>query len=171
MGRSRKAGLGVCLVAWLAFGAAPVQAASIDIAVSTLQSQVEKAFPKTKRQLTLSEPVLALEAAGEVAVLCGRWDYAPKVLGTTLDANLGGRFCAASRLQWNATPGTVTLSAVQVRSLSLGESQPLPGPALAVVNAVLPGQLEGVVVYTAPRWLGWAVKNLRPQDGRLQVEF
>jgi hypothetical protein len=64
--------------------------ATIDIGVSTLQAQVEKAFPKAKQPLTLSEPTLSL---------------------------------------------------------------------------------QGVVVYTAPKFIGWAVKNLRPQDGRLQVEF
>lgn len=159
--------MGLGLSAWVA----PCHALSIDVAVSTLQSQAEKAFPKTKNSLTLSEPMLALEGATEVVVLCGRWDYAPKLLGATVERGLGGKFCAESRLQWNAEPGTVALSAVRVRSLTLGDAQPLPGPLLAVVNAVLPGQLEGVVVYTAPKWLGWAVKNLRPLDGRLQVEF
>ncbi|MFM8692134.1 MAG: hypothetical protein ACKODU_12095 [Limnohabitans sp.] len=146
-------------------------AASIDIAVGTLQAQVEKAFPKTKSSLTLTEPLLALEGATEVVVLCGRWDYAPKALAASTERSLGGRFCAESRLQWNPQPGAVALSAVRMRSLSLGEGQALPGAALAIVNAILPAQLEGVVVYTAPKFIGWAIKNLRPLDGRLQVEF
>ncbi|MFM8636745.1 MAG: hypothetical protein ACKOER_03280 [Betaproteobacteria bacterium] len=146
-------------------------AASIDIAVGTLQAQVEKAFPKTKSSLTLTEPLLALEGATEVVVLCGRWDYAPKALAASTERSLGGRFCAESRLQWNPHPGAVALSAVRMRSLSLGEGQAVPGAALALVYAILPAQLEGVVVYTAPKFIGWAIKNLRPLDGRLQVEF
>lgn len=146
-------------------------AASIDIAVGTLQAQVEKAFPKTKSSLTLTEPLIALEGATEVVVLCGRWDYAPKVLAANAERSLGGKFCAESRLQWNPQPGAVALSAVRLRSISLGEAQALPGAALAVVNAILPSQLEGVFIYTAPKFIGWAIKNLRPLDGRLQVEF
>jgi hypothetical protein len=87
------------------------------------------------------------------------------------DRPLQGRFCAESRLQWNPQPGNVSLTAVRVRTLGLGDGPPLPAPVLKVVNAILPDQLEGVVVYTAPKFIGWAVKNLRPQDGRLQVEF
>ena len=146
-------------------------AASIDIRVGTLQAQAEKAFPKTKSSLTLTEPLIALEGATEVVVLCGRWDYAPKVLAANAERSLGGKFCAESRLQWNPQPGAVALSAVRMRSVSLGEAQALPGAALAVVNAILPSQLEGVVIYTAPKLIGWAIKNLRPLNGRLQVEF
>lgn len=146
-------------------------AASIDIGVATLQTQVEKAFPKTKSALTLSDPVLGLEGTTEVVVLCGRWDFAPKMLVAASERALGGKFCAESRLQWNPQPGTVALSAVRLRSLTVGEGQPLPPPAMKIVNAILPEHLEGVVVYTAPKFIGWAIKNLRPMDSRLQVEF
>ena len=146
-------------------------AASIEIPVGTLQPQIEKAFPKTKNSLNLSEPLLALEASPAVAVLCGRWEYAPKVLASSAERALGGKFCAESRLQWVAQAGEVALSSVRVRSLTFGEGQSLPPTALALVNSILPGQLEGLVVYTAPRFVGWAIKNLRPLDGRLQIEF
>lgn len=145
--------------------------ASIDIGVSTLQAQVEKAFPKVKKALTLSEPILSLEGTTEVVVLCGRWEYLPKAPVALTDRSIPGRFCAESRLQWNPQPGTVSLAAVRVRSLALGDGPPLPAPILRIVNAILPEHLEGVVVYTAPKFIGWAVKNLRPLDGRLQVEF
>lgn len=147
------------------------QSASIEIGVGTLQTQVEKAFPKTKGSLTLSDPALALEGTAGVVVLCGRWDYAPKLLAGNADRSLAGKFCAESRLQWNPQPAAVALSAVRVRSLSVGEGQPLPGPVLSIVNAILPGQLEGVVIYTAPKFIGWAIKDLQPLDGRLRVEF
>lgn len=160
-----------CVLSSLALLPSLCTAAAIDIAVGTLQSQVEKAFPKTKSSLTLNEPIIGLEAATEVVVLCGRWDYAPKVLAASTERSLGGKFCAESRLQWNPQPGAVALSAVKMRSLTIGEGQALPGPALAIVNAILPAQLEGVVVYTAPKFMGWAIKNLKPLDGRLQVEF
>lgn len=145
--------------------------ATIDIGVSTLQAQVEKAFPKAKQPLTLSEPTLSLEGATEVVVLCGRWDLSPKAAVLIADRPLLGRFCAESRLQWNPQPATVSLTAVRVRSLGLGDGPSLPPSALRLINAILPEHLEGVVVYTAPKFIGWAVKNLRPQDGRLQVEF
>ena len=148
-----------------------VHAASVAIGVGTLQTQVEKAFPKTKSSLTLSDPILALEGSTEVVVLCGRWDFAPKMLVAASERALGGKFCAESRLQWNPQPGTVALSAVRLRSLTVGDGQPLPAPALKIVNAILPEHLEGVVVYTAPKFIGWAIKNLRPLDGQLQVEF
>lgn len=163
------------LLAYATLGAlllpAPTQAASIDIGISTLQAQVEKAFPKVKQALTLSDPLLSLEGATEVVVLCGRWEFSPKPPVAITDRPIPGRFCAESRLQWNPQPGTVSLAAVRMRSLALGDGPPLPAPVLKIVNAILPEHLEGVVVYTAPKFIGWAIKNLRPLDGRLQVEF
>jgi hypothetical protein len=31
--------------------------------------------------------------------------------------------------------------------------------------------IEGVVVYTAPKMIGWAIKDLKVLDGRLRIDF
>lgn len=141
----------------------PGQAQAIHLSRQTLQSQVEKAFPKTQRGVTLSEPELQLEGAREVVVLCGRWAH-----GATQAA---GTFCAESRLQWNKEPATVSLAAVQLRSLALGDGRQLPQPLLQALNLAMPRLVDGTVVYTATGFVGWAVKDLRVVQDRLRVEF
>ncbi len=147
----------------LALVPALAAAQGISLGRDTLQSQVEKAFPKTRSGVELTEPELQLEGARELVVLCGRWAHAA--------AKLGGTFCAESRLQWNKEPATVTLASVQMRSLSLGDGRQLPQALLQALNLGLPRWVDGTVVYTAPRFVGWAVKDLRVQQDRLRVEF
>lgn len=156
----------VCVSLWaLALVLVPALCVAQGISLSrdTLQAQVEKAFPKTRSGVELTEPELQLEGAREVAVLCGRWAHAA--------SKLSGAFCAESRLQWNKEPGTVTLTSVQMRSLSLGDGRQLPQALLQALNLGLPRWVDGTVVYTAPRFVGWAVKDLRVQQDRLRVEF
>ena len=150
-----------------AFGLAvvptPSLAQAIHLSRQTLQAQVEKAFPNTQRGVTLAEPELQLEGTREVVVLCGRWAH-----GATQAA---GTFCAESRLQWNKEPATVSLAAVQLRSLALGDGRQLPQPLLQALNLGMPRLVDGTVVYTAPGFVGWAVKDLRVVQDRLRVEF
>jgi hypothetical protein len=56
-----------------------------------LQAQVEKAFPKTRSGVELSQPDLRLDGEREVVELCGRWLHAA--------TQAGGTFCAESRLR------------------------------------------------------------------------
>jgi hypothetical protein len=155
------------MLAWAVLGLAvapePGLAQAVHLSRQTLQAQVEKAFPKTQRGVTLSEPELQLEGAREVVVLCGRWAH-----GATQAA---GTFCAESRLQWNKEPATVSLAAVQLRSLALGDARQLPQPLLQALNLAMPRLVDGTVVYTAPGFVGWAVKDLRVQQDRLRIEF
>lgn len=138
-------------------------AQGISLSRDTLQAQVEKGFPKTRSGVELTEPDLQLEGARELVVLCGRWAHTA--------TKLSGTFCAESRLQWNKEPATVTLASVQMRSLALGEARQLPQSLLQALNLGLPRWVDGTVVYTAPRFVGWAVKDLRVQQDRLRVEF
>lgn len=141
----------------------PGLAQAVHLSRQTLQAQVEKAFPKTQRGVTLSEPELQLEGAREVAVLCGRWSHGA--------AQAAGTFCAESRLQWNKEPATVSLAAVQLRSLALADGRQLPPPLLQTLNLAMPRLVDGTMVYTAPSFVGWAVKDLRVQQDRLRIEF
>ena len=111
----------------------------------------------------LFEPELQLEGERAVAVLCGRWAHAT--------SRLAGAFCAESRLRWNKEPANVTLDGVQIRSLSLGDGRPLPQALLQALNLGLPRWVDGTVVYTAPGFVGWAVKDLKVRQDRLRIEF
>jgi hypothetical protein len=141
----------------------PSQAQAIHLSRQTLQAQVEKAFPKSRRGVELSQPELQLEGAREVLQLCGLWSH------TATQA--AGTFCAESRLQWNKEPATVSLAAVQLRSLALADGRQLPQPMLQALNLAMPRLVDGTVVYTAPSFVGWAVKDLRVQQDRLRIEF
>ncbi len=99
--RVRSAVMVVLTALGLAAVPRPGLAQAVHLSRQTLQAQVEKAFPKTQRGVTLSEPELQLEGAREVAVL------------------------------W----------------------------------------VDGTMVYTAPSFVGWAVKDLRVQQDRLRIEF
>ena len=138
-------------------------AQGLHLSRATLQAQVEKGFPKTRSGVELSAPEIQLEGEREVAVLCGRWAH------TT--SRLAGAFCAESRLRWNKEPANVTLDAVQMRSLTLGDGRQLPQAVLQGLNLGLPRWVDGTVVYTAPGFVGWAVKDLRVQQDRLRIEF
>ncbi|MEI8265993.1 MAG: hypothetical protein WCI59_09635 [Betaproteobacteria bacterium] len=156
---------------WWAFplaallAAAPLrsEAQAIHLSRETAQAQVEKAFPKTRSGVELSEPDLQLDGTREVVVLCGRWLHAA--------TQAGGTFCAQSRLQWNKEPATVSLAAVQLRSLALADGRQLPQALLLALNLGLPRLVDGTVVYTAPALVGWAVKDLRVVQDRLRIEF
>ena len=150
--------------AWvLALVPALCAAQGINLSRDTLQSQVEKAFPKTRSGVELTAPELQLEGERELVVLCGQWAHAA--------AKLSGTFCAESRLRWNKEPATVTLAAVQMRSFALGDGRQLPQALLQALNLGLPKWVDGTVVYTASRFVGWTVKDLRVQQDRLRVEF
>jgi hypothetical protein len=156
----RGSGVWCCVLAlWPGLGTAQ----GLHLSRATLQAQVEKAFPKTRSGVELSEPELQLEGERAVAVLCGRWAHAT--------SRLAGAFCAESRLRWNKEPANVTLDGVQMRSLSLGDGRPLPQALLQALNLGLPRWVDGTVVYTAPGFVGWAVKDLKVQQDRLRIEF
>jgi len=145
--------------------------ASIDVSQSTVQAQVAKAFPKEKAGIEISQPVITLEGTTSVAVLCGRWQYQPKVLERVTDRSPEGRFCAESGLKWDRDAAAVSLTSVRIRSLTLGTDQAVPPVVLKVLNATLPSLLEGVVVYNAPKLIGKVVKTLRVLEGLLRVEM
>jgi hypothetical protein len=180
--RSRRASspVAVLLVSFLTLMPLVATSASIDISQATIQAQVEKAFPvggvyprdaSPTRVLVagkLSEPMVTLEGTTELVVLCGRWAATTKVPRDREDV---GRFCAESRLKWSKETGTVSLSQVRIRSLTLGDDRAVPPALLTVLNALVPPMLEGVVVYTAPKMIGWAIKDLKVLDGRLRIDF
>jgi len=147
----------------LAVASTPSQAQAIHLSRQTLQAQVEKAFPKNRRGVELSQPELQLEGAREVLQLCGQWLH--------MATQAAGTFCAESRLQWNKEPATVSLAAVQLRSLALADGRQLPQPLLQALNLAMPLLVDGTVVYTASGFVGWAVKDLRVQQDRLRIEF
>jgi len=168
------------LVSFLSLMPLVATSASIDISQATIQAQVKQAFPKdwvhpkdaspTKVLVAgkLSEPLVTLEGTTELVVLCGRWAATTMLRRDREDV---GRFCAESRLKWNKEAGTVSLSQARIRSLTLGDDKAVPPTMLAVLNALVPPMLEGVVVYTAPKFIGWAVKDLKVLDGRLRIDF
>lgn len=167
------------------------QSASIDISQAIIQARVEKAFPKEVAypkgigplraavEAKLSAPQITLEGATELVVLCGRWALTIKASAYPKDLDMnsqtvredGGRFCAESRLKWNKETGTVTVTQVRIRRFTLGDEKAVPPPLLTVLNALVPPELEGVVVYTAPKFIGWAIKDLKVLDGRLRIDF
>lgn len=147
------------LLAVLSLGvASSAHAMSFNVSRGTIQAQAEKAFPKQVSGVELTAPDVRFEGAREVAVLCGRW--------THLATSAEGTFCAETRLRWNREPGTVSLSAARVRRVSFADGRSLPQVVLQGLNALIARQVEGVVVYTAPKLVGWAVKDLTvTQDG------
>lgn len=156
--------LAVGLSVWsLALVPALAAGQGLSLSRDTLQTQVERVFPKTRSGVELSEPELQLDGARERVVLCGRWAHAV--------SKLRGTFCAESRLQWNKEPATVSLASVQMRSLAIGDGRQLPQALLQALNLGLPRWVDGTVIYTASRFVGWAVKDLRVQQDRLRVEF
>ena len=180
--RSRRSSspVAVLLVSFLALMPLVATSASIDISQATIQAQVEKAFPKEGAYprdappakalgtAKFSEPLVTLEGSTELVVLCGRWAAATKVPRYWEGV---GRFCAESRLKWNKEAGSVSLSQVRIRSLTLGDDRAVPPALLTVLNALVPPMIEGVVVYTAPKMIGRAIKDMKILDGRLRIDF
>lgn len=139
----------------------PAHAMSFNVNRSTIQAQAEKAFPKQVSGLELAAPDVRFEGERELAVLCGRW--------THLATSAAGTFCAETRLRWNREPGTVSLSAARVRRVTFADGRALPQVMLQGLNALIARQVEGVVVYTAPKLLGWAVKDLTVTHDGIRV--